>query len=279
MPQRDEQRRLAYKRIDQHMPNIADLMDFVNVGISMNSSFIHMAEGAKKFYEALEMDVASIKEQGSEPQSASVSISKLPRANNEVSELAGELLKAIRSYVENVAILKRTDPENVLPDDYDVIYKFRNYAEHSGGGTHVPMCYIFSEKTSETVWDLGLDLAAILRDVGRLSRRRGKHHLDALIGLPQNKGGILNLSEHIDVAVHFAMENHVGDSNDIEIELTKLTADLRRALATAKDEENVALLDILELYEEREALRVSLAEDAKKLAESFPEIQIFTEES
>lgn len=173
-------------------------------------------------------------------------------------------------------MLRNKEPKNVLPHDYDVMRNFRNYAEHSGGGSDIPMCYIVSDKKTMTVWDLGVDLAAIVRYVGKLPRSKGKaqDYLKALLELSQDKDGILNLSESIDVSLSEAMEHHIIDSGDADSDIKAIVPELEKALAVATEDEDIALVDVLELYMERESLRRSLAEDAKKLAESFPEIRI-----
>lgn len=275
MSEQDRLRRLVDDYIDRNMPNIADLMDDINIGISFERSFAYMMENAKEFYEAFRSDVADVQQNGDSQRSRAVGVHK-PRASSDVCALASELTKRIESYYESTAMLLDTEPKKILPGDYKAIHSFRNYAEHSGGGTDIPLFYIPSDKKTATVWDLGLDLEAILRYVSRLprSRKAQKDYLDELLGLPQNKGGTLNLSESIDVAIMEALKHHVQHSSKRNMEMNETITVLEGVLEAAVEDEEYVLVDIIELYIEREELRQSLAEDARKLTESFPEIRI-----
>lgn len=278
MSEQDRQRRQASEFIEEHLPNIERLMRFINIGISHERLFIYMLEGADEFYGAYRLDVASVKQRGITREDVLNSLRK-PRAGSDVSALASELTQKIRRYYENLGMLRNKAPKNVLPYDYDVMRNFRNYAEHSGGGSDIPLCYIVSERKTAAVWDLGLDLAAIVRHVGELPRSRGKakDYLEALLELSQDKDGIINLSESIDVSIGEATKHHFIDSADMDSDIKEIVPELESALVAAVEDEDIALVDILELYVEREELRRSLAEDAKKLAEAFPKIQILTE--
>lgn len=258
------------------MPAIAQMIDLINIGISLNSSFVDMVANAKEFYEAFETDVGDVRRRNSEQRGRQADINEFPRADNKVSKLAGELTRMIKSYYENMILYANLNEmdDDVLPGDFEVIRQFRNFAEHSEGGTHIPMCYIPTDKETETIWDLGLDLAAIPDSVGQLSRRRDGKYLDTLINLSQNKDGTINLSQPIDVAIHDALSDHVITSDAITSKIENSVEKLGAAIAAAQEEGNIALESILQLYIERDELRMSLAEDARKLAEAFPEIQI-----
>lgn len=263
MPLRDRGRRLAYKDIDKKMPNVASLLDLINNGISIESSYGDMIESAGDWRKSLKSDISAL---GDNPIPKNPNnILNLPEASAAVSKTAGELMKRLHVYYEQLN--RYRGQKATTPSDFDVIDKFRNYAEHAGGGTHIPMCYVPPDrKESPLGWELAVDLATILQDVGRISRL-AESGIEALINLPQNDNGIINLSEPLEAAIAEALEGHIGVSDEISLGVDNLTPDLEAALATAKSSQDFELEAVLQLHVNRNALRLELAAASERIAQ------------
>lgn len=252
----------AYDRISRDWGDVGVLLTFIDQGVALESSYGQMVKTAKLFLAEMRADVAhlnSVRTRRDQNRKQG-----WPSANESVRSVAGKLLREVHVYYE---FLLRYSTTNVLPQDYDTVDVLRNHVEH--GTPVLPMCYIPAERDKRPGWELAVDLATLVEDLAQIGILMDSSSFDRLVNLSQEGNRIINLSHPLEMAVSDAMRYHFATSEDISILVLRHFEDLQEVLEDAEESGDDEVVDILRDYLGNNEVRQTLAEENKKLTESW----------